>query len=261
MAQRRMFSPQIIDSDAFLDMPPSAQNLYFHFSMRADDDGFVGNPKKIMRMLGAMEDDFKVLIAKRFVLTFESEVIVIKHWLIHNLIRADLYVETLHKKEKRLIGLNENGAYTELREGVSPLKKIKPPKWLRLRQKQSLTLRTANVPTSARRLGKDRLGKDNINPVANATPFDSKTYIQTLKTDNQEQIRIIGDYWEFKEFDFPNLKTAQNSIKRDLRPAVALVGYPQEKRIKTMSYLETLKRNKKLNKWTLETVGKYINEL
>jgi hypothetical protein len=71
MAQRRMFSLQIIDSDAFLDMPQSAQLLYFHLSMRADDDGFVSNPKKIMRMIGSQDDDVKVLLAKRFILSFE----------------------------------------------------------------------------------------------------------------------------------------------------------------------------------------------
>ena len=118
-----MFSPQIVDSDAFLDMSPSAQNLYFHLGMRADDDGFVGNPKKILRVVGGNDDDLKILLAKRFLLSFESGVVVIKHWLIHNLIRADLYKETTYKNEKFKLGLNENGAYTELREGVSELKR------------------------------------------------------------------------------------------------------------------------------------------
>ena len=84
-----MFSPDITSSDAFLDMPASTQVLYFHLGMRADDDGFV-TPKMVMRLLGSAEDDLKVLIAKRFILPFESGVVVIKHWLIHNLIRADL---------------------------------------------------------------------------------------------------------------------------------------------------------------------------
>src|SRR3990167_1792929 len=111
---RRMFSPDIVGSDAFFEMPTSSQALYFHLGMYADDDGFV-NPKKIMRMMSAGDDDLKVLITKRFVLPFESGVIVIKHWLIHNLIRSDLYKETSYKKEKALLGLNDNGAYTELR--------------------------------------------------------------------------------------------------------------------------------------------------
>lgn len=113
MAERRMFAKTIIDSDAFLDMPLSAQALYFHLSMRADDDGFVNNPKKIQRMIGASDDDCKLLIIKRFILTFESGVIVIKHWRVHNYIRNDRYKETVYKAEKQQLDLNENNAYTE----------------------------------------------------------------------------------------------------------------------------------------------------
>ena len=109
-----MFSLQIVDSDAFLDMPASSQLLYFHLSMRADDDGFVGNPKRIMRTVGASDDDFKVLLAKRFLLTFESGVVVIKHWRIHNLIRHDRYTETKYVEEKSALTIKENGSYTEL---------------------------------------------------------------------------------------------------------------------------------------------------
>src|SRR3990167_6072023 len=156
---RRMFSSTIVDSDAFLDMSPSAQNLYFHLGMRADDDGFIGNPKKVLRMIGGNDDDIKLLLAKRFVLSFESGVIVIKHRLIHNLIRADLYKETLYKSEKATLGLNENGAYTELRDGISELKQIESPKWLKIRRKEE---RTESVPQTARRIGKDRIGKDRI---------------------------------------------------------------------------------------------------
>ena len=89
MAERRMFAKTIIDSDAFLDMPLSAQALYFHLSMRADDDGFINNPKKIQRMVGASDDDCKLLLMKRFIIVFESGVVVIKHWRIHNYIRND----------------------------------------------------------------------------------------------------------------------------------------------------------------------------
>jgi len=112
MAERRMFAKTIIDSDAFLDMPLSAQALYFHLSMRADDDGFVNNPKKIQRMIGASEDDYKILVAKSFVLLFESGVIVIKHWRINNYIRGDRYKETVYTEEKELLSVKDNGAYT-----------------------------------------------------------------------------------------------------------------------------------------------------
>jgi len=112
--QRRMFSPKIVDSDAFLDMSTSAQNLYFHLGMRADDDGFVGNPKKILRMIGGNDDDLKILIAKRFILIFEGGIIVIKHWRINNLIRKDWHKKTVYIDEKKQLELKENGSYTKL---------------------------------------------------------------------------------------------------------------------------------------------------
>ena len=113
MAERRMFAKTIIDSDAFLDMPMSAQALYFHLGMRADDEGFVNNPKKIQRMVGASDDDARLLIAKRFIIAFESGVIVIKHWRIHNYIQKDRFKETLYKEEKSTLMLDEKNAYTE----------------------------------------------------------------------------------------------------------------------------------------------------
>lgn len=113
MAERRMFSKRIIDSDAFLDMPLSTQALYFHLSMRADDDGFVSNPRRIRTMVGASEDDLKLLIAKRFLLTFESGVVVIKHWRIHNYINPDRYTPTTYVEEKATLVLDDKKAYTE----------------------------------------------------------------------------------------------------------------------------------------------------
>lgn len=112
MAQKRMFSLHIVDSDAFLDMPVSTQLLYFHLCMRADDEGFVGNPKKIIRMIGASDDDYKLLVVKRFLLIFESSVMVVKHWLIHNTIRMDRFSPTTYEDEKKLLDVKENKAYT-----------------------------------------------------------------------------------------------------------------------------------------------------
>ncbi len=113
MAERRMFAKTIIDSDAFLDMPLSTQALYFHFVMRADDEGFVNNPKKIMRMVGASDDEMKVLITKRFLIPFESGVVVVKHWFIHNYIRSDRLQETKYQEERKRLSIKENGSYTE----------------------------------------------------------------------------------------------------------------------------------------------------
>lgn len=108
-----MFSKHITDSDAFTDMPPTSQLLYFYLNMEADDDGFVSNPRKVMKMLGSADDDYKILIAKRFILIFESGVCVIKHWLIHNLIRNDRYIETKYTDEKNSLEIKDNRAYTE----------------------------------------------------------------------------------------------------------------------------------------------------
>ena len=89
MAERRMFSKAIIDSDAFCDMPLSTQALYFHLALQADDDGFVNNPKKIMRTIGASGDDFKLLQVKNFVIVFDSGIVAIVHWRLHNCIKKD----------------------------------------------------------------------------------------------------------------------------------------------------------------------------
>lgn len=119
MAERRMMSKKIVDSDAFMDMPLSAQSLYFHLLMRADDDGFVGNPRKIMRMINANDDDYKLIMAKRFVLVFESGVCVIKHWLIHNYIQNDRYSPSQYIEEKNTLIVKENKSYTECIQNVS----------------------------------------------------------------------------------------------------------------------------------------------
>ena len=108
-----MLTKKIVDSDAFLEMPLSAQALYFHLVMRADDDGFVNNPKKISKIISASEDDFKILLAKRFIIGFESGVIVIKHWRMHNAIKSDRYHPTDYQEELARLMIKPNKAYTE----------------------------------------------------------------------------------------------------------------------------------------------------
>lgn len=112
MADKRMFSKQIVDSDAFLEMPLSTQALYFHLSMRADDDGFLNNASKIRKIIGASEDDMKLLILKKFVIAFDGGVIVIKHWRINNYLRTDRYHETVYLEEKSMLEIKKNGAYS-----------------------------------------------------------------------------------------------------------------------------------------------------
>ena len=119
MAERRMFAKTIVLSDAFLDMPLSARCLYFTLGMLADDDGFVNSPKSIMRQAGASPDDLNLLMAKRFILAFDSGVIVIKHWRIHNYIQKDRYKESKYIEEKATLALDQNGAYTECIQDVS----------------------------------------------------------------------------------------------------------------------------------------------
>ena len=112
MASKRMFAMTITDSDAFLDLPLSAQALYFHLGMRADDDGFINSPKRIQRMIAASEEDLSLLIEKGFIIQFESGVVVIKHWKINNNISKDRYKETVYKEERALLQTKDNKAYT-----------------------------------------------------------------------------------------------------------------------------------------------------
>lgn len=120
MAKKRMFTMQIVDSDSFLDMPLTAQCLYFHLNMRADDDGFIGNPKRVAKLVGCNDDDLKLLIAKRFVIGFENGVIVIKHWKMHNTIKSDRYSPTAYQDELRLLGIKENKSYTLSGNNLEP---------------------------------------------------------------------------------------------------------------------------------------------
>ena len=142
MAERRMFAKTIVLSDAFLDMPMSARCLYFTLGMLADDDGFINAPRSIMRQCGSSDDDMKLLIAKKFVLVFESGVIVIKHWRINNYLRSDRYTVTKYGDEKSSLSIDENGAYTQ--HGIPGGIPTGIP--------------SNGIPS----IGKDRLGKDSI---------------------------------------------------------------------------------------------------
>lgn len=113
MANKRMFCLDIVNSDAFLDMPLSAQALYFHLGMRADDDGFVGNPKSIQRLAGASQDDLMLLITKRFLIAFDNGVVVIKHWRMNNYIQKDRKKDTVYIELLNSLEVKENGSYTE----------------------------------------------------------------------------------------------------------------------------------------------------
>lgn len=111
MAERRMFSIRVVETDAFLDMPLSTQALYFHLGLNADDDGFLANPRMVQRMIGCAEDDLKLLLSKGFVLSLGNGVCVIRDWKVNNYIRKDRYTETKFLPEKQLLEVGKNGSY------------------------------------------------------------------------------------------------------------------------------------------------------
>lgn len=145
MAERRMFAKTIIDSDAFIDMPVTARLLYYDLAMRADDDGFVNSPKKIMRMIGASQDDLSILIMRKFILPFDNGVVVIKHWRIHNYIRKDTYCSTPYIDEKSMLELDENKAYK-----------------FKVNESSTDCQRIVDVASTQVRLVKDSIDKDSI---------------------------------------------------------------------------------------------------
>ncbi|MFR9206947.1 MAG: replisome organizer [Lachnospiraceae bacterium] len=224
MAERRMFSKTIIDSDAFIDMPSTARLLYYDLSMRADDDGFINNPKKIIRMTGASVDDMNVLILRKFIIPFESGIVVIKHWKIHNYIQKDRYKETNYKEEKAMISLDENKAYT-LSLGALDTDCIQ---------------HVSNTDTQVR-IGKDRvrIDKDNIfNSPPKATKPARHKYgeyknvllsdedIEKLKaefpSDWQERIERLSEYIASSGKSYKNyLATIRNWAKRDKEKTAA----------------------------------------
>lgn len=112
LGEKRMFSRRVVESDAFLDMSAGAQMLYFHLCMNADDEGFIASPKRITRMVGAEQKDYKALVSNRFVLEFESGVIVIKHWWINNTARKDRCQPTGYTEERAKLFIKDNRAYT-----------------------------------------------------------------------------------------------------------------------------------------------------
>lgn len=178
-----MFSPDIICSDEFLEMPPTSRDLYTQLAIRADDDGFV-QPKLVMRLLGSAEDDLKILLVKRFILPFESGVVVIKHWLIHNMIRKDRYKPTRFIEEKKLLLTKDNGAYTEAGEDSG---------------NQMTPSRQPNDTQSAPqvRLGKVRSGQDREergeeNPVAVPATLSPAEEMRSFVSEEGKQHEVMA---------------------------------------------------------------------
>lgn len=152
-----MFSLKVVDTDDFLDMPPTTQNLYFHLAMRADDDGFVNSPKKIMKIVNSPEDDLKILITKQFILPFQSGVIVIRHWKENNYIRSDRYQETIYIEEKAKLKEDNGGVYQMSTNGIP------------------------NVSPGKVRLGKDRVRLGKVTKIADASESKDSRIPEVIK--------------------------------------------------------------------------------
>lgn len=192
MADKRMFSQKIIDSDAFLDMPTSTQALYFHLGMRADDDGFVNNPKKIRNFVGAADDDLKLLIAKNFLIPFDSGVVVIKHWRIHNYIQKDHYKPTTYTAEKAQLELKENNAYTL----ASEMDNKRIPNGEQL---DNNWIPNGEQLDAQNKLGKSRIGEikleevEDSNTTADALIAYAANNLQYLSPDNVTELDSFRD--------------------------------------------------------------------
>jgi len=231
MAIRRMLSKKIIDTDFFLDLPATSQILYFHLALRADDDGFISAPKRIMRMVGSAEDDYKLLIAKEFVIPFETGVCVIKHWRVHNYIQKDRYTPTFYKFEKSMIEpdpSNDNAYIFVDTECIQPGHKMLP---------------------------QVRLGKVRLELGKHQQEDDADTNADLL--DNQEIIAdLLESYWSIEgacqaKGDFAFMERCYNEYGfHDVIAAINKLGYKMEGGFKPdnpLMYLKAIMEGEKIN--------------
>ena len=218
-----MMSKSIIKSDTFLDMPATTQNLYFHMLLDADDDGFINAPKSIMRMIGAKDDDMKVLAAKQFVIPFESGVVVIKDWKIHNYIQNDRYKPST-LPERDLLNIQKDKTYT-LKSDVSRM--------------DTECIQTVSIGKD--RLGKDRIGKDRI----------GKDSIDILCHVSHDDV----DKSHFEIIEYLNLKTG-SKFKPTTKPYVQAI----RSRLKEGYTVDDFKTviDKKCREWKGTKLEKYL---
>lgn len=216
---RRMFSDEITSTDAFLDMPTSSQLLYFHLGMSADDDGFIASPKMVMRVIGASTDDLKLLVAKKFLLQFESGVCVVKHWRINNQLRKDRYTETKYLPEKTQLFIRENGSYSFNPQGALPV------------PKGHFTTESLQFGNQLATIGVRRRGKDSIGKIRESKEYNSLSYLQKIpEADIKEfeekfkcekaniitKANALFDYCEAKGKRYKNYKSfLANALRKD----------------------------------------------
>ena len=218
-----MMSKSIIKSDTFLDMPATTQNLYFHMLLDADDDGFINAPKSIMRMIGAKDDDIKVLAAKQFVIPFESGVVVIKDWKIHNYIQNDRYKPST-LPERDLLNIQKDKTYT-LKSDVSRM--------------DTECIQTVSIGKD--RIGKDRIGKDRIGKVS----------IDTLCHVSHDDV----DKSHYEIIEYLNLKTG-SKFKPTTKPYIQAI----RSRLKEGYTVDDFKTviDKKCREWKGTKLEKYL---
>lgn len=213
-----MFDKTITNADDFLEMPDSSQNLYFHLSMNADDDGFVNNWKSIMRMTGHKEDDLKVLVAKQFIIPFDSGVIVIRHWRINNYLRSDRYKETKFKEEKSQLILGENEEY--LLKNISGI---------------------PMVDTDKNRIDKNRIDKNSI--------YNTLTPLYDILQENGFNLSPIQcevvDTWEDNELTRYAIKQAVINNKFNIKYVDKILYQYQKDNIKTVQ--QAIEREEEFN--------------
>ena len=207
MGNHRMFSNTITDSDLFLEMSLSAQALYFHLGLHADDEGFVSSPKRIVRATGCNEDDLKLLIAKGFVICFDSGIIVITHWNLHNSIRKDRKKDTFFKTEKALLTLN-NGVYSEVDNQLT----------------------TTCQPTDNRMSAQDKISKDNINNIIEQSPTIHISEIKEIISYLNQKART-----NYK----PTTKTTQKHINARLNEGYTVEDFKKVIDTKCSEWLNT----------------------
>ena len=242
MAERRMFAKTIVLSDAFLDMPLSARCLYFTLGMLADDDGFINSPRSIMRQCGASDDDMRILLARKFVLAFESGIIVIKHWRINNYLQKDRYNETKYLDEKKQLEIDKNGSYHK-------------------------TMYTQGVYTQDR-LGKDSIGKDSIEDRApvEAVPLNDGTDWLPTTAEYEEYKRLYASVNVANEFKKIRAWCLSNPAKRKTKNGVkrfvnAWLAREQDKPKRTdvmPSYMDT-PPDEEQKQFTAEELERLIN--
>lgn len=238
MARKRMFSLLVVDTDEFLDMPSSTQSLYYHLGMRADDDGFVSSPKKIVKLVNCSNDDLKLLIAKGFIIPFDSGIIAIRHWKLNNDLKKDRYTPTIYLNEKSTLRVNKNKVYSIDGNNLET-------KWIQNGNKLDT------------QYSKDKNSKDKNSIDKYSKDKKSKEYIEQKQEENQEQIQEQKQVKKEKKPKETHNSIIENyTINEDLREA--LKGFVEmRKEIKKPITAKGLKiALGKLDKWALDDLTK-----